>query len=193
MQDFDVVGDDEMVLGAPLAIGRGAMGRQAPPNGQRMMATMQVRQPGWMHGTPQGVSLPAEEMDVLPFDTLVITAGGAGAFVIPAAGITANPQRPFRGERLIMSATTISGGTVTDVTALSFINGAIFVGAVQVGAAQGGMPMSAFGPNAFGVRMSWPRAGQGTRISIPISTTAASGGAGDQLVVTAVCFGRAVR
>ncbi len=191
MQDFDVVGEEDMVLGAPLAIRGGRPGMQQPQ--QRMMANMAVRQPGWMHGTPQGVSLPAEEMDVLPFDAFRETAAAAGAFT--NRPLVSFPQRPFRGERLVMTAFFISAaGVVTDVSGLVVVTPAIFVGAVQVGANQGQMPVSAFSGTAFGVRMSWPRAGQGTRVSIPIDNSAVvAAAAGDQLIVTAVCFGRAVR
>ena len=54
------------------------------------------------------------------------------------------------------------------------------------------MPLSMFAPNSFGVRLSFPRAGQGTRIYIPVQT-AATLGAGNSLVVSLSVVGRAVR
>jgi hypothetical protein len=62
---------------------------------------------------------------------------------------------------------------------------------VQVGANQGATPFIAFGANAFGVRLSWPAAGQGTTINIPVAltTVAAVGG----VAVNGTVFGRAMR
>jgi hypothetical protein len=114
---------------------------------------------------------------------ITIAAGGSNGNLI------AQPQRPFRGERLILSATNVTAGT--DASGTATINPAIFVGAVQVGATQGAIPFVAFRADAMGVRLSWPAAGQGTNINLPIvlTTVAPAGG----VSVAGTVFGRAMR
>ena len=148
--------------------------------------------PAWMqNATPQGVSTPAEELDFLPLEGVDFTNSGGAAADLESK-LQALPQRPFRGERIIMSATLIgAGGGVGDALFRVIITPAIYVGAVQVGATQGSMPAAAFGATAFGVRLSFPVAGQGTRIYLPIFVAAI--GAGDRIIINGGIFGRAVR
>jgi hypothetical protein len=130
-------------------------------------------------------------LDYCPLDGYDDTNGGAVAVDV-ADDLVAFPQRPFRGERLVLQATYIpAGGGAADVLFGLVIGPAIFVGAVQVGATQGRMPGSAFGATAFGVRLSFPTAGQGTRINIPFSFAGVAVGA--RLIVAGGIFGRAVR
>lgn len=143
-----------------------------------------VATPRWMNATTsQGVSRPQEDLDFLSFTPLTIAAGGANGT------LSSQPQRPFRGERLILTANNVTGGA--DVSGTATINPAIFVGAVQVGATQGATPFQAFRADAFGVRLSWPPAGQGTTINIPVvlTTVAAAGG----VAVNGTVFGRTMR
>lgn len=182
---LDVVGDDlegdDMTEGEYESVGRGRRMRRAP-GGRGGPVT--VPTPAWMNATTsQGVSRPQENLDFLSFNPLTIAAGGT------TGNLVAQPQRPFRGERLILTATNITGGA--DVSGSATINPAIFVGAVQVGSNQGGTPFQAFRPDAFGVRLSWPAAGQGTTITIPVvlTTVAAAGG----VACAGTVFGRAMR
>lgn len=176
--DLDVVGDDDegfTVLGA--GPGRTALARRG--NG-----AVRVPTPKWMNAaTSQGVSRPQEEMDYLPFDPLTIAAAGTTGVLL------ARPQRPFRGERPILSATNITAGTDASLTAT--VNPAIYVGAVQVGAAQGALPFRVFQADAFGVRLSFPAAGQGTdfKIFTVLTTAAPTGG----VICTATIIGRSMR
>ena len=178
MSGLDIVGDGtdgDMMLGADgIVVGRG-----------RHHGRARVPTPRWMNATTsQGVSSPQEELDILPFDgvaALTLTAG-------QSAVLTAAPQRPFRGERLIISAVTSGGDDGSNLVAIS---PAIYVGAVQVGAAQGQIPISAFAPTAFGVRLSWPAAGQGTLIKIFLVVVATVADA--TVAVQASVFGRAMR
>lgn len=177
---LDVVGDDldGDMEGEYESVGRGRRGRG------RAGAPITVPTPAWMNATTsQGVSRPQENLDFLSFTPLTIAAGAT------TGNLTAQPQRPFRGERLILSATNITGGA--DVSMTATINPAIFVGAVQVGSNQGATPFIAFRPDAFGVRLSWPAAGQGTSITIPVvlTTVAAAGG----VACNGTVFGRAMR
>lgn len=174
--DLQVTGMN--VIGAPimaLAQGRNAM-------------SASVATPAWMQPTvPTGVSVPSEELDFLPFDE--VNNGG----VIDPTHLTlmfeSFPQRPFRGERVLISAVSDLG--VNSLFAL-VITPAMFVGATQVGATQGRFPASGFAPEAFGVRLSFPRASQGTRITIPIFSLVTPG-AGHSISVSVGVMGRAVR
>jgi hypothetical protein len=178
---LDVVGDEtegDDMEGMD-TIGRGKRRRHPAARGPISVPT-----PRWMNATTsQGVSRPQEDLDFLSFTPLTIAAGGL------TGTLTSQPQRPFRGERLILVATNITAGT--DASGTATINPAIFVGAVQVGATQGATPFQAFRADAFGVRLSWPAAGQGTTINIPVAltTVAPSGG----VAITGTVFGRAMR
>lgn len=173
----DLEGDDMEGDGYESIVGRARRRR-------RGKGPITVPTPAWMNATTsQGVSRPQENLDFLSFTPLTIAAGAT------TGTLTAQPQRPFRGERLILGATNVTAGTDASLTAT--INPAIFVGAVQVGATQGATPFLAFRADAFGVRLSWPAAGQGTTINIPVvlTTVAPTGG----VSVTGTVFGRAMR
>jgi len=184
---LDVVGDDmsgDDMSGDDMSglqtVGRHRR-RAAQPGGS---APISVPTPRWMNATTsQGVSRPQEDLDFMSFAPLTIAA------TFTTGTLTAQPQRPFRGERLILNATNITAGT--DASGTATINPAIFVGAVQVGATQGATPFAAFRADAFGVRLSWPAAGQGTTINIPVvlTTVAPSGG----VALSGTVFGRAMR
>lgn len=151
----------------------------------RLAAASAAPRPQWLGTTTeQGVSLPQEELDVLPF-----VASNALDENATNCSLTGYPQRPFRGERLVITATDQTGA---DRLAGLVIDPAIYVGASQVGASQGAMSAQAFTFNAFGVRLSMPSAGQGTRVYIPLRLlyTPAQG---DTISVSATLFGRAVR
>ncbi len=191
---FDVVGDDldgDELDGDEMqglqTIGRGRRrGHPAARGGGAgvQRAAVTVPTPRWMNATTsQGVSRPQEDLDFLSFTPLTIAAGAT------TGTLTSQPQRPFRGERLILNATNITAGT--DASGTATINPAIFVGAVQVGATQGATPFQAFRADAFGVRLSWPAAGQGTTINIPVvlTTVAPAGG----VAISGTVFGRAMR
>ncbi len=170
---FDVVGDedDSYSMGA-----EAAAGRRAP---------VRVPTPKWMNATTsQGVSRPEEEMDFLPFEALILT----GATALTGA-IISFPQRPMRGERIILGAVDLDDGS--DVSHLAVIDPAIYVGAVQVGGAQGSTPFSTFAANAFGVRLSFPPMGQGTKVSIYSRLLVNASTAG--IALTATVIGRAMR
>jgi len=141
--------------------------------------------PSWIGNTSdQGVSVPQEELDVLPF-----TASNTFQQNQQSGSLTAYPQRPFRGERLILTAFDQTGA---DRLAAVVIDPAIYVGASQVGASQGTLAGVAFAATAFGVRLSMPSAGQGTRIYIPLRLLY-NPGQGDEITYAATLFGRAVR
>jgi hypothetical protein len=133
--------------------------------------------------TSQGVSRPQEEMDYLPFVTVTIAAGATTGTLLAA------PQRPFRGERLILGALNVTAGT--SAAANATIDPCIFVGATVVGAALGGASFAAFAADAFGVRLSLPATGQGTVIRIPVILLAVAPAGG--VALTGTLIGRAMR
>lgn len=184
MDGDDMDGDDMEGLST---IGRARRRHRAAARhggGAKGGGAIAVPTPRWMNATTsQGVSRPQEDLDFLSFAPLTIAAGGT------TGTLTSQPQRPFRGERLILNATNITAGT--DASGTATINPAIFVGAVQVGATQGATPFQAFRADAFGVRLSWPAAGQGTTINIPVvlTTVAPAGG----VALSGTVFGRAMR
>ena len=182
LEGDDLEGDDMEGLSTIGRARRRARARALVRSGGK--TAVAVPTPRWMNATTsQGVSRPQEDLDFLSFTPLTIAAGASNGT------LTSQPQRPFRGERLILTATNITAGT--DASGTATINPAIFVGAVQVGSTQGATPFQAFRADAFGVRLSWPAAGQGTTINIPVvlTTVAPSGG----VAVAGTVFGRAMR
>jgi len=177
---FDVSGEDDEV---------GALLNRASGRASGRPTRRALFRPSWLGpaGTPPGVAMPSEELDFLPFSPVTLTSTSLDGPLI------ALPQRPFRGERVILSAfLQTSLGVVSDAGALVSIDPAIFCGATQIGATQGSTPISTFAATAFGVRLSFPSAGQGTRIVIPVMTRATLA-VGDRIVVTGTIIGRAVR
>jgi hypothetical protein len=172
--DGDMDGQDVVGALVRAASGRGGM---RPRGG-----------PLWLKSaSKQGVSRASEELDYLPFVTTTLTSA------VGSGNGTAFPQRPFRGERPIFAAAYITAaGVVTNVSDFVVITPAMYVGAVQVGSSQGDAPLSAWTANAFGVRLSFPSAGQGTRVFIPYAAIIPIA-AGDKIVVTMTIMGRAVR
>lgn len=185
---LDVIGEDG-VFGDEGVYGDEIVGVDRAAQLQHALARRggMFRMPSALQGaSPQGVSRPKEDLDPLPFTRLTMTTVGSGF-------LEALPQRPFRGERLVMFATYVpAAGTPFDVGGSVVISPAFYVGAVQIGATQGDTPVAFYAPTAFGVRLAWPAAGQGSRIYIPIVSLIPIA-AGDSIIVTATCSGRAVR
>jgi len=185
---LDVMGEDLQTVGAVAPQYAAGLARRAAMT--PFARAVAAQRPAWLGlSSEQGVSLPKEELDFLPFaasSNLDATHG--------YVELTTYPQRPFRGERLIISAAYTPDGETTAQDGLSFviITPAIYVGATQVGATQGSTPASAFGATAFGVRLSLPSAGQGTRILIPVQANIALTGDA-KIAVSATLIGRAVR
>lgn len=167
---FNVTGDDGFDVSGPGL--------------QRKGAPVVVPTPAWMRATTsQGVSRPDEEMDMLPFEEVLLATGDL------VGALLCDPQRPFRGERLILNAVDTDDGA--DVRHLLSINPCIFVGMVPVGSALGSSPFTMFAPDAFGVRLSFPPAGQGTKIRIPFIAAANASTAG--ILITGSVIGRTMR
>lgn len=179
---LDVVGDDDDddVDGGIVTLGAGRMRRRK----------VKVPTPKWMRATTsQGVSRPEEELDYLPFDPFELEDG-----VTQTGRLSTRPQRPFRGERIILVAVTTFGAIPPGSSAADFVvvDPAIYVGAVQVGSTQGAAPLAMFAATAFGVRLSIPPAGQGTDIRVFLRLLPGAG-AGTRITVSGSIIGRAMR
>lgn len=101
--------------------------------------------------------------------------------------LTAAPQRPFRGERLIIDLARSSGATVVPVRITEFKIGE---NSQLVGA--GALPAEAFDPAAFGVRLAMSPSAPGILILLRIETDSGAVPVGETISVTSAIIGRAV-
>ena len=142
--------------------------------------------PDWRSQVAPGVHAPGVGMSVLP----LTPDNGTGVFTATTGFIrwTAQPQRPFRGERLVAIVSRSAG-----VSAVPIINGAITVGthveAVQIGQ----QPLEACAPTAFGVRMMMVQAEPGILVSIPVTLLGPALAGADTITCSLVLFGEEVR
>lgn len=180
-----VRGSDAEVLGAIEDIlGAAAPRVQAQRGGGVNFRGMQVRQappvlsdlPAGVQGGPTGKLLP------VPFTVATFT----GAAV--AGNLTARPQIPVRGKRLVIIAT---GNTAA---AQLIANGAVItsitIGAQNVFTNAGGVPVQTFGPGAFGVDLLTQNAAPGIDIVIAVALPAAPGA--DTVTISATLLAEAV-
>jgi len=180
------VDDDVDILGAIEDL-VGAAARPAARGGARGAATfrgMQIRRaPPVMSSMPAGVQTgPTGKILPVPFSVANFT----GAAVIGA--LTARPQMPVRGKRLILNATG-------DTAAAQLIaNGAvvtsIMVGAQPVFPNAGAVPVTAFGPTATDTQLLLPNAAPGIEIVINVALPAGPGA--DNVTISATLFSEAV-
>lgn len=114
---------------------------------------------------------------------------GAGTLsnVLNSVILTAKPQRPFRGERLLISLARSSGASVVPVRVSEFKIGE---NSQLVGA--GLLPAEAFDPAAFGVRLAMSASAPGIDIVLRLETDQGAVPAGESISVTAAIIGRAL-
>jgi hypothetical protein len=186
---LDVMGEGLETVGAAIPANIAA----TPMGGvlQRMVQT-NPWQAAWLQNVnpagAQAAHSPREDLDPLPFREQ--NNNGVVDATHTQLVFLARPQRPWRGERLLVSAfTTITG---LDPFAPLVITLPFFVGMATVGAAQGNFPLGSFQRDGFGVRLSMPSAGQGTDIVIEIASLLTPTGT-DTITVTIGAIGRAVR
>jgi hypothetical protein len=166
-----VVGYDED-SGLPIVSGKGARRR-------RGRANIQVQRPGWRAGQlAPGVIAPDQGLLPLPM--------GSVTFALATQTFTfqGQLQKPFRGERLLVS--TVRAGT----TAVGRLMGQIFVGTDLAALDVPPVDLEQIGaPNAFGVRLTMKPAQPGvfirivTALSTPLTTT-------DTIFATITLLGR---
>lgn len=158
---IDTMGD----LDGMSTVGRRHRGRHHGHHGGHMPV---ISKPGWrQHQLAPGVQAPREGMEPLPLSPSV----GNGVFSATVTNInyTARPQRPFRGERLLVQV--IRSGT--SAAASAPLASGIFVGTALQQLQIGNIPLEFFSPSAFGVRMDLLPAEPGIDITFQCLLTAA--------------------
>lgn len=178
IEGMEVVGYDD--YGQPIVVGR--RGRARRPKGR---ALVRVRKPAWRdRQLAPGVIAPDQGMLPLP----LTGAGGTSTFTaaIPTITFQGQLQKPFRGERLLVSTVR------TGASAVGRLISQMFVGtdlqqldvpgfdAEQVGA-----------PSAFGVRLTMKPAQPGVFLRLVTTLNSALAGT-DTIIATVTVLGRLV-
>lgn len=164
-----VVGyDDE---GYPVVVGKGRTRRRGP--------TVQLAKPGWRQGQlAPGVIAPDQGLLPLPM--------GMVTFALATQTFTfqGQIQKPFRGERLLVSTVR------TGASAVGRLMGQIFVGSDLAALDVPPVDIEQIGsPQAFGVRLTMKPAQPGVFIRIVTSLSSALAGA-DTIFATVTLLGR---
>jgi hypothetical protein len=167
-----VVGYDQDT-GYPIVVGKGRPGRR------RGGPTVQLAKPGWRQGQlAPGVIAPDQGLLPLPMGSVTF------ALATQTYTFQGQIQKPFRGERLLVS--TVRAGT----TAVGRIMGQIFVGSDLAALDVPPIDIEQIGsPQAFGVRLTMKPAQPGVFIRIvcalstPLTTT-------DTIFATVTLLGR---
>lgn len=189
----DVIGDEDDVEGyeGPMVVGytdegepiivgrRGGRRRRRHRN-----ALVQVHQPGWRaRQIAPGVQAPDQGMLPLPLGG---TTTNTFTAAIPSITFQGQLQKPFRGERLLVS--TVRTGT----TATGRLISQLFVGTDLQQLDVPGFDAEQVGdPNAFGVRLTMSPAQPGVFIRLVSTLNTALAGT-DTIVTTVTLLGRLV-
>ncbi len=141
------------------------------------------RLPAWFQGASRvpGSSDQAQLMSPLGLGVGTLTNA------VNVVTLNAQPQRPFRGERLLVDLARSAGASVVPVRITEFKIGE---NSQLVGA--GALPADAFDPQAFGVRLAMSPSAPGIQIVLRVETDTAAVPAGESISVTAAIIGRAV-
>lgn len=178
MGDYEgVVGYDE--YGEPLIVGARRKRRR-----RGRTRKVRVRKPGWRNRQlAPGVVAPDQGMLVLP---LTGTVGNQFTAAIPQITFQGQLQKPFRGERLLV--TTVRTGA----SAVGRMSSLLWVGTdLQQIDIQGFDAEQVGSPAAFGVRLNMKPAQPGVFIRLVATLTVALAGA-DTIDATVSLLGRAI-
>lgn len=182
----DLLGDDEDVAGDLLGdleemIGRrrGRRRRHRGGGGGGHMQRMQWRD----QQLAPGVAAPGGRLQALGFPVAVFAAGTAINTLIQ---VNTNPQRPFRGERLVLTVLRTAGAAAVGVRLVRVECGTAnqLVGVDAIDA-------DAFRPDAFGIRMVLDPVQPGVLVTLQFQNALAVP-AGESVTVLASIFGQAV-
>lgn len=170
-----IVGYDE--YGEPIVVGA----RKRRRRGRRLV---RVKKPGWRsRQLAPGVIAPDQGMLILP---LVGTVGNQFTSVINQITFQGQLQKPFRGERLLVSTVR------TGATAVGRLGSLLWVGTDLQQIEINGFDAEQVGaPNAFGVRLSIKPAQPGVFIRL-VTTLTLPLTAPDTIDATVTLLGRAV-
>jgi hypothetical protein len=116
---------------------------------------------------------------------------GLGATAFTAASgttlaLTAQPQRPFKGQRLVVDITR-TGASATGLVTITRLD----VGTSNQLVASGPLAAAAFAANAFDVNLQLDPATPGITITVQVAISAAPAGA-DRVDIAGVLFGTAI-
>jgi hypothetical protein len=177
----DVVGYDDD--GTAIIVGRAAQPRRARRVSRG--GVVRVSKPDWRQTQlAPGVIAPDQGLLPLPLSG----AGGTNTFALATQEITfqGQLQKPFRGERLLVSVVR------TGASATGRLLGQLFVGTDLQQLDVGGFDIEQVGtPNAFGVRLTMKPAQPGVFIRLVTRPTVALAGT-DTIQVTCTLLGRNV-
>lgn len=166
-----VVGYDD--AGYPIVVGKGRRGRRAPG------PKVQLVKPGWRGGQlAPGVIAPDQGLLPLPMGSFTY------ALATQTNTFQGQIQKPFRGERLLVSVVR------TGASSTGRIMGQIFVGSDLAALDVPQFDIEQIGsPQAFGVRLTMKPAQPGVFIRIVTSLSSALAGA-DTIFCTVTLLGR---
>jgi hypothetical protein len=98
-----------------------------------------------------------------------------------------NPQRPFRGERLLISALRSAAALIVPVRVTDFK-----IGENSQLVGSGALPVEMFAPDSFGVRLAMSPAQPGVNVNLRLETDVGAVPGGESVVIVAGIVGRAV-
>lgn len=179
--DGDVMGHGGMQVvgydgyGQPIVVGKAATKRRV---------AVPIRKPGWRRTQlAPGVIAPDQGLLPLPLNGL---AGNTFTLAQQAITFQGQIQKPFRGERLLVSTVR------TGASAVGRLLGQVFVGTDLQQLDVGGFDLEQVGgPTAFGVRLTMKPAQPGVFIRIITTLSNALAGA-DTITTTITLLGRNV-
>ena len=132
-----------------------------------------------------GVSPNTEQMHILPLTPQ--TNGGVFSAAVAAISYQARPQRPFRGERPLVTLQA-TGASAVGVQPFSTL---ITVGVIPQQVEIGNIPITLWAATAFGVRLAMTDAAPGVLINFPVQLPTPNPIAGaDTLLVQIALIGR---
>jgi len=185
----DFLGED--LLGAAYraqrARRRGRRGGMRRPPGVLALGRPLQEKPLWRDAqAAPGVQVPTEQLLPLGFNA----EGGSPTYVNggpTAITFTAAPQKPFRGERLVIDVVKSAGASANSVA----IN-AIAVGTDLQIVSAAPLPAVAFSPTAFGVRLALTASQPGIIITIATILVGPALAPGETVTILPVVLGRAI-
>lgn len=170
----------------PLNLPRGMLpGGPAYRGGPQPLGAPLQGPPQWR--APQlapGVMAPFEGLVQLPLAPSLNAGVFTAAF--PLIEFAAQPQKPFRGQRIVALVARSAGAASVQPR----ISGGIFVGTDLQGASFGDAPLEVYAQLAFGVELVMTPAGPGINIRVPVSTAATPVPGGETVAVSIVILGR---
>lgn len=172
---------------AQVARARMLQARRGTPAGSRLLGTPLSSQVPWRGAqVAPGVMAPTEQQLLLGF----LSQDGVNAFVNAGPNsklFVARPQKPFRGERLIVQVVPSAGavGQLVRVTS-------IFVGVDPQFVATNPVPAATFGPGAFDTRLAVTASTPGIDVTIGLDFIGTALPVGESIQLAVSFIGKAI-